>query len=295
MSDYFCKKNKWFYFGLTVPSMLLYILAVAGPLLFGTLPGSFYNWNLIKGTKKFIGFANYSKLLNDQTFLHSVAFTLVLATISVIMSNLIGFVVAYFLDSNIRWKGFIRSLFFIPNIISGVMVAFVWSFIFTGAIPTVAKMFHMDALANISWFGSAGTAAFTVILVSTWKSTGFLMMLYIAGLQTIPKDLLEAAVLDGCTGIKKIRHVQIPLLMPTITINLFVSIAGGFKAFDIPLSLTNGGPANSTQTIALNIYNDAFGSFKMGYGSAKSMVLFLLVLIIALVQLRFTRKREVQI
>lgn len=295
MSDYFCKKNKWFYFGLTVPSMLLYILAVAGPLLLGTLPGSFYNWNLIKGTKKFIGFANYSKLLNDQTFLHSVAFTLVLAAISVIMSNLIGFVVAYFLDSNIRWKGFIRSLFFIPNIISGVMVAFVWSFIFTGAIPTVAKMLHMDALANISWFGSAGTAAFTVILVSTWKSTGFLMMLYIAGMQTIPKDLLEAAVLDGCTGIKKIRHVQIPLLMPTITINLFVSIAGGFKAFDIPLSLTNGGPANSTQTIALNIYNDAFGSFKMGYGSAKSMVLFLLVLIIALVQLRFTRKREVQI
>lgn len=275
--------------------MLLYILAVAGPLLLGTLPGSFYNWNLIKGTKKFIGFANYSKLLNDQTFLHSVAFTLVLAAISVIMSNLIGFVVAYFLDSNIRWKGFIRSLFFIPNIISGVMVAFVWSFIFTGAIPTVAKMLHMDALANISWFGSAGTAAFTVILVSTWKSTGFLMMLYIAGMQTIPKDLLEAAVLDGCTGIKKIRHVQIPLLMPTITINLFVSIAGGFKAFDIPLSLTNGGPANSTQTIALNIYNDAFGSFKMGYGSAKSMVLFLLVLIIALVQLRFTRKREVQI
>lgn len=295
MSDYFCKKNKWFYFGLTVPSMLLYILAVAGPLLLGTLPGSFYNWNLIKGTKKFIGFANYSKLLNDQTFLHSVAFTLVLAAISVIMSNLIGFVVAYFLDSNIRWKGFIRSLFFIPNIISGVMVAFVWSFIFTGAIPTVAKMLHMDALANISWFGSAGTAAFTVILVSTWKSTGFLMMLYIAGMQTIPKDLLEAAVLDGCTGIKKIRHVQIPLLMPTITINLFVSIAGGFKAFDIPLSLTNGGPANSTQTIALNIYNNAFGSFKMGYGSAKSMVLFLLVLIIALVQLRFTRKREVQI
>ena len=295
MSDYFCKKNKWFYFGLTVPSMLLYILAVAGPLLFGTLPASFYNWNLIKGTKKFIGFANYSKLLGDKTFLHSVAFTLILAVISIVMSNLIGFAVAYFLDSDIHWKGVTRSLFFIPNIISGVMVAFVWSFIFTGAIPNLAKMLHMDALANISWFGSAGTSAFTVILVATWQSTGFLMMLYIAGLQTIPKELLEAAVLDGCTGIKKILYIQLPLLMPTITINLFVSIAGAFKTFDIPLALTNGGPANSTQTIALNIYNDAFGAFKMGYGSAKSMVLFVLVGIIALIQLSVTRKREVQI
>lgn len=294
MSDYFCKKNKWFYLSLTIPSMLLYILALAGPLIFGTLPASFYNWNLIKGNKNFIGLANYSKLFRDQTFLHAVAFTLILAIISILMSNLIGFIVAYFLDSNIRWKGIIRSLFFIPNIISGVMVAFVWSFIFTGAIPNLAKVLHVDALSNISWFGNTNTAAFTVILVTTWQSTGFLMMLYIAGLQTIQKDLLEAAVLDGCTGIKKIMYIQIPLLMPTITINLFVSIAGAFKAFDIPLSLTGGGPANSTQTIALNIYNDAFGAFKMGYGSAKSMVLFLLVAVIAVVQLRITRKREVQ-
>ena len=238
-----CKKNKWFYFGLTIPSMLLYVLALAGPLLLGTLPASFYNWNLIKGNKDFVG---------------------------------------------------LGSLFFIPNIISGVMVSFVWSFIFTGAIPNLAKILHVDALANISWFGNAGTAAFTVILVTTWQSTGFLMMLYITGLQTIQKDVLEAAVLDGCTGIKKIIYIQLPLLMPTITINLFVSIAGAFKAFDIPLSLTGGGPANSTQTIALNIYNDAFGSFKMGYGSAKSIILFLLVGIIALIQLKITRKREVQ-
>lgn len=174
------------------------------------------------------------------------------------------------------------------------MVSFVWSFIFTGAIPNLAKILHINALANISWFGNAGTAAFTVILVTTWQSTGFLMMLYITGLQTIQKDVLEAAVLDGCTGIKKIIYIQLPLLMPTITINLFVSIAGAFKAFDIPLSLTGGGPANSTQTIALNIYNDAFGSFKMGYGSAKSIILFLLVGIIALIQLKITRKREVQ-
>ena len=203
-----CKKNKWFYFGLTIPSMLLYVLALAGPLLLGTLPASFYNWNLIKGNKDFVGLGNYTKLLGDETFIHSVVFTLILAVISILMSNLIGFVIAYFLDSNVRCKGVIRSLFFIPNIISGVMVSFVWSFIFTGAIPNLAKILHINALANISWFGNAGTAAFTVILVTTWQSTGFLMMLYITGLQTIQKDVLEAAVLDGCTGIKKIIYIN---------------------------------------------------------------------------------------
>lgn len=294
MSEYLYKKNKWFYLALILPSMVLYVLALAGPLLFGTLPSSLYNWNLIKGNKDFIGLGNYVKLLQDQGFLHAVVFTLVLAVVSIVFSNIIGFGVAYFLDSNLRWKGVTRSLFFIPNIISAVMVSFVWIFIFTGAIPNLAQMFHWEALANISWFGKTGTAAFTVILVTTWQSTGFLMMLYIAGLQTIPNDVVEAATLDGCTGWRKIVYIQLPLLMPTITINLFVSIAGAFKAFDIPLSLTGGGPANSTQTIALNIYNDAFGAFKTGYGSAKSMCLFVLVGIIAVIQLRLTRRREVQ-
>ena len=105
------KKNKWFYFGLTIPSMLLYVLALAGPLLLGTLPASFYNWNLIKGNKDFVGLGNYTKLLGDETFIHSVVFTLILAVISILMSNLIGFVIAYFLDSNVRCKGVIRSLF----------------------------------------------------------------------------------------------------------------------------------------------------------------------------------------
>ena len=274
--------------------MLLYVLALAGPLLLGTLPASFYNWNLIKGNKDFVGLGNYTKLLGDETFYSFCGIYFNFGgniNFNVKLNRLCN---SIFLDSNVRCKGVIRSLFFIPNIISGVMVSFVWSFIFTGAIPNLAKILHIDALANISWFGNAGTAAFTVILVTTWQSTGFLMMLYITGLQTIQKDVLEAAVLDGCTGIKKIIYIQLPLLMPTITINLFVSIAGAFKAFDIPLSLTSGGPANSTQTIALNIYNDAFGSFKMGYGSAKSIILFLLVGIIALIQLKITRKREVQ-
>lgn len=294
MSDFLYKKNKRFYFCLILPALLLYGVALVGPLLFGTLPASFYNWNLIKGKKEFNGITNYLRLLQDTTFLHAVFFTFILAIFSILLANLVAFMIAFFLDSDIKGKGITRSLFFIPNIISGVMVAFVWMFIFTGAIPNIAEALHLDKVAGISWFGNPKMAAMAVIVVTTWQSAGFLMMLYIAGLQAIPLDVVEAAKLDGCIGMKKIVHIQLPLLMPTITINLFVSIAGAFKAFDIPISLTGGGPANSTQTIALNIYNDAFGAFKTGYASAKSMILFLIVAIIAVIQLRMTRKKEVQ-
>ena len=280
---------------LVVPSLVFYGIAIIWPLLFETIPSSFYNWNLIKGTKIFNGFTNYVKLFRDKTFIHAIVFTVLLGIASILISNVAGFLIAYLLDSKIRWKGVTRSLFFIPNIISGVMVSFVWLFLFTGVIPSFAKMVHLNKIAEVSWFGDAKMAAIAVLLVTTWQEIGFLMMLYIAGLQTIPKDIIEAALLDGCTGIKKIFHIQLPLLMPTITINLFVSISGAFKAFDIPLSLTRGGPANSTQTIALNIYNDAFGAFKTGYASAKSMVLFLMVCVIAMIQLTLTRRREVQL
>lgn len=141
---------------------------------------------------------------------------------------------------------------------------------------------------------NTGMGFFATSIVSIWQGTGFLMILYIAGLQTIPKDVLEAAKLDGCVGLKKIRYIEIPLLMTTVTVNLFVSIANSFKAFDIPFALTGGGPGGSTQTIALDIYNDAFGSFRYGYASAKSVILFLMVAAVTLVQLYVTRKKEVQ-
>ena len=262
--------------------MLLYVLALAGPLLLGTLPASFYNWNLIKGNKDFVGLGNYTKLLGDETFIHSVVFTLILAVISILMSNLIGFVIAYFLDSNVRCKGVIRSLFFIPNIISGVMVSFVWSFIFTGAIPNLAKILHVDVLANISWFGNAGTAAFTVILVTTWQSTGFLMMLYITGLQTIQKDVLEAAVLDGCTGIKKVIYITAPLCKNMFMVFSVLCITGCLKAFDIVWAMTNGGPMDSSATPAVLLYTQGFQYKLMGRSGSISIILLVLGLILSL-------------
>ena len=248
----------------------------------------------MKGTKQFVGLDNYIRLLQDKNFQQAIVFTLILGIVTIIFTNVLAFITAFFLSEKIFGGSISRAMFFLPNIISGVMVSYVWYFIFTRAIPDVGKMLSNHFLSNISWFGTPGWAIAATTIVSVWQGTGFLMILYIAGLQTIPKDVLEAAKLDGCVGIKKIAYIELPLLMTTVTVNLFVSIANSFKAFDIPFALTGGGPGGSTQTIALDIYNDAFGSFRYGYASAKSVILFLMVAAVTLVQLWITRKKEVQ-
>ena len=294
MSDLISKRNRKRYLLLILPAFILYTFTLVIPLLGGTFPNALTNWNLMKGTKQFVGLDNYIRLLQDKNFQQAIVFTLILGIVTIIFTNLLAFITAFFLSEKIFGGSISRAMFFLPNIISGVMVSYVWYFIFTRAIPDVGKMLSNHFLSNISWFGTPGFAFAATTIVSVWQGTGFLMILYIAGLQTIPKDVLEAAKLDGCVGIKKIAYIELPLLMTTVTVNLFVSIANSFKAFDIPFALTGGGPGGSTQTIALDIYNDAFGSFRYGYASAKSVILFLMVAAVTLVQLWITRKKEVQ-
>ena len=294
MSDLIYKRNRKRYLLLILPAFILYTFTLVIPLLGGTFPNALTNWNLMKGTKQFVGLDNYIRLLQDKNFQQAIVFTLILGIVTIIFTNVLAFITAFFLSEKIFGGSISRAMFFLPNIISGVMVSYVWYFIFTRAIPDVGKMLSNHFLSNISWFGTPGWAFAATTIVSVWQGTGFLMILYIAGLQTIPKDVLEAAKLDGCVGIKKIAYIELPLLMTTVTVNLFVSIVNSFKAFDIPFALTGGGPGGSTQTIALDIYNDAFGSFRYGYASAKSVILFLMVAAVTLVQLWITRKKEVQ-
>ena len=294
MSDLIYKKNRKRYLLLILPAFILYTFTLVIPLLGGTFPNSLTNWNLMKGTKQFVGLDNYIRLLQDKNFQQAIVFTLILGIVTIIFTNVLAFITAFFLSEKIFGGSISRAMFFLPNIISGLMVSYFWYFIFKRDIPDVGKMLSNHFLSNISWFGTPGWAFAATTIVSVWQGTGFLMILYIAGLQTIPKDVLEAAKLDGCVGIKKIAYIELPLLMTTVTVNLFVSIANSFKAFDIPFALTGGGPGGSTQTIALDIYNDAFGSFRYGYASAKSVILFLMVAAVTLVQLWITRKKEVQ-
>lgn len=280
---------------LILPAAGLYCLALVGPLFVGTIPSAFYDWNIIKARREFIGLENFLQLFQDKKFLASLIFTLKLGVMTITINNILAFTISCFLNERVFAKGLTRSLFFMPNTIGGIMVAFIWCFLFTNVFPDMFSALGMEALAGISWFGSGRMAYITIVVAAAWSGSGFLMVLYLAGLQNIPTDILEAAEIDGCTGIKRIMKIQIPLLMPTVTINLFVSIAGAFKAFDIPYAMTGGGPANVTNTIALNIYKDAFSTYNMGYACAKSVILFLIVMLITCIQLWLTRRREIQL
>lgn len=279
---------------LILPALAIYAFALLVPLFGGTIPYSFMKWNLMTGSKSFVGFDNYVKLFSDLKFWKSFLFNLEVGLFTIIGSNILGFILAYFLNENIKAKGVIRAMFFIPNIVSAVLVSFIWVFIFTCAMPALGETFGWEWLTNISWFGTPKMATFTIIVVSVWQSVGFLMIIYTAGLQTIPKDVLESAELDGCHGLQKVLKIQLPLLMPTITINLFVSISSAFKLYDISNAMTGGGPYGSTMPVAMNIYQEAFTKYNLGYGSAKSVILFLAVAAVTLIQLYVTRKKEVE-
>ena len=279
-----------------LPGVIITLVFVIYPVI-NTAWLSLNSWNGIGGSPiKWVGLQNYIKTLTSVKFWNSMLNALYFVIGGFVILMPIAFGLALLVTSKLKGTKFFKAAYLMPVMLGTTAVGLMWSFMLNANFGVLAQFLkaigHSEWIIN--WLATPTVNIWCVVLVNEWMYAGYNMLIFAAGIVAIPDDVHEAALLDGCTGIKKIIYIQLPLLMPTITINLFVSIAGAFKAFDIPLSLTSGGPANSTQTIALNIYNDAFGSFKMGYGSAKSIILFLLVGIIALIQLKITRKREVQ-
>lgn len=296
MSRKLRKKEIWIYAGMTAPAILLYLFTVVGPFLTGTIPSSFRNWNIIKGVNQWNGIANYVRMFTkDQVFLNSIGFTIKLGLGSLIFVNSFALAAALMLEGrNVRARSFARSLFFLPNVISGIIIAYTWIFVYGNLLPSIGNLLHWSGLTNLSWFGTPRMAMLAILIVDVWKSLGFQMIIYINGLQNIPGDVLEAASIDGCTGLNAVRRIKLPLLMPSITVCLLLTIIGAFKSFDLSFALTNGGPMQSTQTIAYNIYTEAFTNNRMGYACAKSMVMMGMISVVSLIQLKLTRSREVQ-
>ncbi len=255
---------------------------------------SFCNFRTISDTK-FVGFENYVKALSDPSFLHSFWYTALFAIVSVVLINVLAFLVAYALTQNIRGRNLFRTVFFMPNLIGGIVLGYIWSMIFDG----ILSHFGTSILMN-STFGFWG-----LIILMCWQQIGYMMIIYIAGLQAIPEDMLEAAKIDGATKTQTLFKVIIPNVMPSITICTFLSLTNGFKLFDQNLALTAGQPfeiladgssIKTTEMLALNIFNTFYGSnaASTGTAQAKAVLFFILVAAIGLIQLFFTRRKEVQ-
>jgi len=244
---------------------------------------------------KFIGFSNYVKAITDPSFLHSFWYTALFAIVSLVLINVLAFTVAYFLTQGIKGSNLFRTVFFMPNLIGGIVLGYIWSMIFDGILTHFGTSILMD-----STFGFWG-----LIILMCWQQVGYMMIIYIAGLQAVPEDILEAAKIDGATKTQTLFRVIIPNVMPSITICTFLSLTNGFKLFDQNLALTGGQPfiiqpdgssIKTTEMLALNIFNTFYGSnaSSRGVAQAKAVIFFILVAAIGLIQLSYTRKREVQ-
>ena len=233
----------------------------------------------------FVGFANYIDALKDAMFRHSFWFTVLFAVVSLVVINVIAFLLAMALTQKMRGTNIFRTIFFMPNLIGGIVLGYIWQLIFNGILA------HYNTALNLNeWFGFWGL----IILVS-WQQSGYMMIIYIAGLQAIPGDVIEAAQIDGATAWQRLWKVTIPMMMPSITICMFLSITNGFKLFDQNLSLTAGEPSKLSELMALNIFNTFYGRTGWeGVGQAKAVIFFLIVVGIGLIQLKATRSKEVQ-
>ena len=234
---------------------------------------------------KFVGLSNYVDALQDTVFRHSFWYTALFAVVSLAVINVIAFALAMALTQKMRGTNVFRTIFFMPNLIGGIVLGYIWQLIFNGILSKFGT-----ALMLNEWYGFLGM----IILVS-WQQIGYMMIIYIAGLQSIPGDVMEAAQIDGASGIQRLFKVTIPMMMPSITICMFLSITNGFKLFDQNLSLTAGEPAKMSEMMALNIFNTFYGRTGWeGVGQAKAVLFFILVVGIGIIQLRATRSKEVQ-
>ncbi|MEE0929316.1 MAG: sugar ABC transporter permease [Acutalibacteraceae bacterium] len=244
---------------------------------------SFFRFRTLSKTT-FVGFENYMKVFNDKSYLSSFVFTFLFTIVSVIIINVAAFTVAYLLTRKIKGSNLFRTVFFMPNLIGGIVLGYLWKII----LDAVIMKYLGSAIALNANYGFWGL----VILVS-WQQIGYMMIIYIAALQNIPSELIEAAKIDGAGSFALLKNITIPGIMPAITICTFLTLTNGFKLFDQNLALTAGKPYNSTEMLALNIYNSFYESTtNMGVGQAKAVLFFIAVVAIALAQLYLTRRKE---
>lgn len=266
-----------------VPTMAAFLIGFIIPFIEGIYL-SFCKFTTIKDAK-FVGIQNYIEAFKDSNFLGSFKFTTLFAIVSLVLINVLAFLIALALTQNIKGKNIFRTVFFMPNLIGGIVLGYVWQLIFDGIFVKFDTALKLNE--TLGFWG-------LVILVG-WQQIGYMMIVYIAGLQAIPGDIQEAAMIDGANRIQRLFKITIPNMMPSITICTFLTITNSFKLFDQNLALTGGEPLHKTEMFALNIYNTFYGRVGAeGVGQAKAVVFFIIVVGIGLLQLKLTRDKEVQ-
>ena len=266
-----------------LPTMAAFMIGFIIPFIEGIYL-SFCKFTTIKDAE-FVGMSNYIDALKDTTFTGSFRFTALFAIVTLVLINVLAFLIALALTPNIKGTNIFRTVFFMPNLIGGIVLGYVWQLIFDAIFARFGLALKLSEI--LGFWG--------LVILICWQQIGYMMIVYIAGLQAIPGDIMEAAMLDGANRLQRLFRITIPNMMPSITICTFLTITNSFKLFDQNLALTGGEPLHKTEMMALNIYQTFYG--RTGYegvGQAKAVLFFLLVVVIGLIQLKVTRQKEVQ-
>ena len=283
-----------------LPTILAFIMVIIIPFIYGIFY-SFTDWQGTGTYSKMVGFENYKAIFTEPAFLHSFLKTLEFTVINIITVNVVAFVISLLVTSEIRGRNLYRAGFFVPNLIGGIVLGLIWQFIFSSILPAIGQALHLGFLSK-SLLTSKDTVMFTMVTVNTWQYAGYIMLIYVAAIQNISKSVLEAAEVDGARYWTRITRIQIPLMANAFTISLFLTLHNSFKMYDVNVALTNGGPVGvfmskpvqSSELLALNIYQTAFKYNNMAQGQAKAVLFFIVLTVFSIIQVSYNKSKEVE-
>lgn len=267
----------------------IFLVVLAYPFIQG-LYLTFTDWDGFKH-ENYVGFANYSESLADPEFWTTLRFTLKYVAVSLIAVNAVAFGLALLVTSKLKSSNIFRTFFFVPNLIGGVVLGVIWQFIFNTALVSISGKLGWSLFEN-SWLGETNTAFWALIIVTVWQSSGYMMIIYITGLISIEQDVLEAARVDGASAARTLWSIKMPLMAQAFTISLFLTLRGGFMAYDVNVALTGGGPFRTTELISMHIFQDAFAFGNFGTGQSKAVLMFIMVAVAALIQVTVSKRVE---
>lgn len=283
--------NKHMHFFFTLPALLLYLFFVVYPMLIGFYY-SFTDWNGISKKYKFVGFKNFITLFHDSRALSAIRNTMYYSILLVIIVTALSLLIACFLNSKIKFRGLIRSIYFFPAVLSSITVGLIFNEIFYRVVPLFGKVLGIKVLSD-NLLSDPKRAIFAILLINIWQGLSVPIVMLLAGMQSIPTDLYEAASIDGANVFQKFRRITMPLLAPTISVVTILTLRNGLMVFDYIKATTNGGPGYATESIALLIYQHAFTDMRFSYSTTESLLVFLFISILAVIQFKIITKKEV--
>ncbi len=295
-------KDKMVFWLFLVPALASFIIVVVIPFFMGVYY-SMTDWTAVAGSEpKWVGFANYKSMFRDVAFQYSFLRTFLFTLLSVIAINGMALTLAFLVTREIKFKNFFRVGFFIPNLIGGLVLGYIWQFIFKSVVPSIGTLLGIEALENLLILAEPNLTLFGLIFAFTWQYAGYIMMIYVAALLNVPQELIEASEIDGANFVQRLRNITMPMIAQAFTITSFLTLVTSFKQYDIIVALSNGGPAsnfrgtivNSSEMLAVHIYSVAFKYNNMAEGQARAIIFFLVLSVVSIGQVYYNKKKEVE-